>query len=339
MRFLALLLLAAPAPAGEVLLQEMRAWRGRISIEARAEPAKSAEGSEVQAEEVEFLVVTDPRYTAGARERLQLRLRSSEGKWNLRLDLNEQRGGGDVATRGSGEGSLHFALNGVVDLENRRVLLQTAVKPDRFLARTTLSGMEGKRVATFRTVATRYPFLDGLDVSGELVDDGRAARGERTYVDRHGPYPRTVTLKWSLERLDPVVRGRVVDQNDQAVSGVRVVARTWGSGRMLAREAETDAEGRFAIPAHFASWGVQIVGREDDGIVVAGLVRPDAVALRLDDVPELEFRVTRYRLRALPRPELLAGHFGGNVDKYMEYIAARHDARVLARARVTPATR
>ena len=280
MRLLALFLVAAPVFADEVILDEVRAWRGRMEVEARSDPGKA----------------------------------------------------------GSGEGKLHLSLTGTIDPTTRRVTLKTGTKPDRLVAQTTLSGVDSKGLAAFRTVASRLSCLGGLEEHGELSEDGRAARGERSFVDRRGKYPRTITIRWSLERLDPEVKGRVLDADGAPAAGLRVLARTWGGGRMILKEAVTGDDGRFRIPAHFAAWGVQVVGREERGILTTGLVVPDGAVLRFDSVPDLELEVKRYRLALLPRPEMLAAHFKGDVDGYFEYVSRRSSAAILARAAVRRAT-
>lgn len=338
MRLFALFLLTASVWADEVVLDEVRAWHGRIQIEARSEPGKGASGTELQTESVDFVVVTDPRFTAGARERLQLRLRQAEGEWKLKLDLRQDQGSGDLVTQGSGEGKLLLSLTGTLDPTTRRVVLKTGAKPHRLVAQTMLSGVDAKGLAAFRTVASRLPYLGGLEEQGELSEDGRTARGERTFVDRRGTYPRKVVIRWSLERLDPEVRGRVVDGKGEPAAGLRVLARTWRAGRMILKEGVTGADGRFSIPVHFASWGVQVVGREEKGVVTSGLVAPDAAMLRFDSVPDLELEVKRYRLALLPRPELLASHFQGDVDGYLEWVTRRASPAALARAEVKRAT-
>jgi hypothetical protein len=157
-------------------------------------------------------------------------------------------------------------------------------------------------------------------------------------VDRHGKYPRTVTVSWKLVRLDPEVRGRVLDQNGRPAPNMTVYARTWAAGRMLAHTAVTDADGRFAIPAHFATWGVHVTGREENGIVTSGVNIADATAIKFDSVPEVGVRVKRYRLVRLPRYRLLATHFRGDVDRFLDYLAKRVPAAQLARAEITPST-
>jgi len=335
-RTLALILLAAPVFADDVLLDEVRAWKGEIEIVARS--GREDGGEEVQSEKATFVAVTDPRRTAGSRERLQLRLRRSEGSWSLAIDRREDKGEGELVTRGSGEGRLHLSLNGVVDTEKGIVRIKTGVRPRRLVAKTLLSGVDAKGLATFRTVASRVPYMGGLDEAAAL-GKGRVVSGGRTFEDRGGQYPRTVEVKWRLERLDPEVKGRVLDQHGEPVAGLQVLARTFTSGGMLLREGETDSFGRFSIPVHFTTWGVEIVGRVEDGVLTGGAVEPDAAPLKFDDVPDLELRVTRYELRALPRTELLETHFDGNVKKFLEYLGRRVPRAVMARAEVRPSTR
>ncbi|MHC4938166.1 MAG: carboxypeptidase-like regulatory domain-containing protein [Planctomycetota bacterium] len=338
MRLLLVFLLATPVLADELLLAEVRAWKGEVVVESRSDPGKAGSGAELQLEKASFIALTDPRQTMGARERLRLNLRRMEGSWKLSLDLKEHKAGGDLVTRGEGKGALHFALNGYLDPVSGKVRFKTGAEPSRFVVRTTLSGVDAKGFAAFRTVASRRSFLSALNEWGQLSEDRRTAKGERTYVDRRGKFPRTVKLSWKLERLDPEVKGRVLDQNGEPVVGATVIARTWGGGRMLGRNATTDAEGRFRIPAHFASWGVQVIGREEDGLVTSGVAKADAAVVKFDEVPDVEIRVKRYKLIWLPKHELLATHFQGDVDKFLDYLSRRVDPRRMAGSEIRPAT-
>ncbi len=338
MRVLLLFLLATPVLADDVLLREVRAWRGEVIVESRSDPGSAGSGSEVQIEKATFTALTEPRRTMGAREKLRLQLRRTEGSWDLLIDLKEHKSGGDLATKGHGSGELNFAINGSIDVSTGLVRFKTGARPNRFVTRTTLSGVDAQGLAVFRTVATRNSFLSALDEQGELSKDRREASGKRSFVDRHGKYPRNVTVRWKLVRLDPEVRGRVLDQNDRPVPNIAVHARTWSAGRMLVHKALTDAEGKFAIPAHFATWGVQVTGREENGIVTSGVNIADATVVKFDSVPEVDARVKRYRLVRLPRYQLLATHFRGDVDRFLDYLAKRVPAARLARAEITPAT-
>ena len=92
MRALLVFLLATPVFADDIPLREVRAWQGEISVESRGEPGKAGSGAEVQKEKVTFVALTDPRRTVGARERLELRLRRTEGSWSLdRWSLESNR--------------------------------------------------------------------------------------------------------------------------------------------------------------------------------------------------------------------------------------------------------
>ena len=45
MRLLLVFLLAAPVLADELLLKEVRAWRGEVTVESRSDPGKAGSGS------------------------------------------------------------------------------------------------------------------------------------------------------------------------------------------------------------------------------------------------------------------------------------------------------
>ena len=336
--FLPFFLLGTPVLGDEVLLREVRAWRGEWTVVGRGDPGPAGRGSDVQTERVTFLAITDPRVTVGARERLKIRLRRSEGTWKLALDLKERKGAGELATTGGGSGELHFLLNGVLDVKRRRVHLRTGARPHRLVARMTLSGVDAKGLAALRTVASRTPYTAGLDEWGALSEDGRTAHGERTFVDRRGRYPRTVTVRWKMVRLDPEVKGRVLDQHGRPVVGATVLARSVAGGGLQLRRATTDDEGRFRIEAQFGSWGVQVIGHEKGGIVTGGWVKADVARVRFDAAPEVEVRVKRYRLAWLPRSHLLAEHFRGDVDRFLTYLKRREPALRMTYAEVRNAT-
>ncbi|MEM8883697.1 MAG: carboxypeptidase-like regulatory domain-containing protein [Planctomycetota bacterium] len=338
MRWLLLFLLAGPVSADDVALREVRAWRGEIVLEARSGPGDAGAGEEVQTERATFVLLSDPRRTDGARERLQLRQRRAEGKWSLALDYREKKGGSALVTKGGGEGVLHVDIGGVLDLTTRRVELVADAGPRRLVAKTTLSGVDTKGFAAFRTAKTRSPYMAQFAEWGELSKDGREAKGERTFVDKRARYPRTVTLRWSLTRLDPEVKGRLVDQNGRPIVGAKVVARTMQSGRLIAREAVSDAAGRFRIAAHFASWGVQVHAHAHDGTITTGWLKPDAARILFDEVPDLKIELKRYRIEWLPQPHLLGKHFRGDADRYLAHVTRRASKARLAGAEVRPST-
>ena len=325
---------------GDLLLKQSRAWRGFVEVEAHRPPDTRITGDEIQKERVEFVAVTNPGRTGDARHRLQLKLVRSTGKWSLKLDLRESKGAGEVATRGSTAGAMNFTLDGVLDVRSGAVRLRFGTRAQRILAKTTMSGMDGSGFATFRNVATRRTILDGLVETGALNTERSKASGDREFVLKRGAQTRKVRIRWMLERLEPEVRGRILDQHGSPIAGLRVVARTLspaGPGVVASTimiEGKSDADGRFRIPAKPGTWGVEIPGRVQKGVLTRGWAKSDAVQLRFDNVPDLAITAVTYRLDRLPRSHLLARNFRNDVDRYMEYVERRNSKARLAAARV-----
>jgi len=328
------------ADEGPTLLREARGWRGVVEIESRLQAATGIQGEEVQKERVEFFAVTDPKRTGDAEHVLPLRLGRAQGRWSLKIDLRESRGAGDVATKGVAAGSLDFLLEGTVDAKSGEVRLRFGTRGQRLSVKTTTSGMDSAGFGTFRSVATRRSILDGVTEKAALDSAGRVAKGEREFDVKRGKYTRKARIRWSLERLEPEVRGRIVDQYGQPVEGLRVIARTLkpaGPGYMastVALEAKSGRDGRFRIPAKFATWGLEVQGRLAKGVVTRGWVKANAAQVRFDDVPDLEIEAITYIHARLPQPHLLGRRFGDDVNRYMEYIERRYSVRRLAPARV-----
>ena len=340
MRALAVLLLWAALLAAEpekpVPLEEPRAWRGRIEVEAVA-----ADGSETQKERVDFVAETAPRRTTGGPTRLKLQLRRASGTWALEIDRKKAKQGRKVAQKGSGSGELSVRLTGELDIATGTVVLRPRVQTPRLVARTTVAGVGAGGFGSFRSVASRRA-CTGSDVeAGKLDAPRRTAKGERTYEDSAEGVARKVTVRWTLERIDPVVRGRVVDHEGKPVAGLRVVASTVRVAQdrpgtyVDRREAKTGDDGRFTIPAEFLTWGVQVFASVDGDIVTAGYVGNDAAVVRFDEVPDLEIRVVRYRLSHLPQSRLLETRFRGDVDRYLDYVTRRYGRQGLSASRAT----
>jgi len=340
-RFIALLLLASVAsplpdrPDTPLPLREIRAWRGTIEVEAR-----SADGGETQAESAVFVVETSPRRTAGARHRLKLRLRRATGTWNISIDNKRAKGRRAFVQQGSGSGALRLDVTGELDMLSGAVVLRPRVQSPRFVAKTTLSGTGTGGFGTYRSVASRRSCIGRDWERGTLDAERRRASGEREFKDIVGGVARKVTVRWKLERIDPEVRGRVVDHAGKPVAGLKVVARTIRvagnrPGTYLeALEAETDEDGRFTMPAKLGTYGVQVNARRDGDLIIGGWLRSDAAILLFDNVPDLRITIDRYRLSRLPQPHLLARNFRGDVDRYLEYVRRRYSKARIAASRI-----
>ncbi len=339
-RFIALLLLASVAsplpdrPDTPIPLKESRAWRGTIEVQAR-----SADGGETQTESAVFVVETSPRRTAGAGHRLKLRMRRASGTWKISLDTKRAKSGRTYVQQGTGSGALRLDVTGELNMLSGAVVLRPRVQSPRFVAKTTLSGTGAGGFGTYRSIASRRSCIGRDWERGTLDADRRRASGEREFNDIAGGVARKVTVRWTLERIDPEVRGRVVDHEGKPVAGLKVVARTIrvAGNRpgtyLVALEAETDKDGRFTMPAKLGTYGVQVNARRDGDLIIGGWLRSDAAVLRFDDVPELKITIDRYRLSRLPQPHLLARNFRGDVDRYLEYVRRRNSKARIAAAR------
>jgi hypothetical protein len=333
-------LLAAAAAAQEPLLHEERSWTGVAEVVSVSHAPAPGRGRETQREKIEFRLVTEPPKVTVGRARLPLGMREAKGAWGIEHDMTEGSGAEAVVRKGGGEGRLWPTVEGWVEPERARYRLVVHVAPQTLVAKATLSGMWQGRFTTWRTALDRRPFLAELDVEGETAEDGRVLAGERTFVDRREAYPRDVTIRWRIERVDPVLRGRVLDHLGRPAAGLRIVARTTNPDRRrrrlppLFKEGTTDAEGRFALEAFWAPWTVEVAGAVRDGVVHEG--RRVDLDLRPDHVPPLDLEARAYRLDALPRPELLVRHFQGDVTAYFEYTRARVPERRLEAALVPP---
>jgi hypothetical protein len=333
-----ILLLVTGAAAGEVLLLEERAWKGTVEVSSVSAEPPDGQGRELQRERLEFVLLTAPPKRTVAWPRVPLKMRDGRGDFDLTIDMREGEGQRVVLRKGHAAGRLHPHVTGYVEPSRKRYGLRIRAMPNDLVARTTLSGMGRSGFATWRSITARRSFLTNLVVKGEVTDEGRVLTGKRAFVDKRASLPRRVEITWRIERVDPVVQGRVTDHLGRPVAGLEVLARTTNATRIrkrlppLLRKGRTDADGRFSIGVYWAHWGVELIGRVHEGVVFAGH-RTD-VAVRFDDVPRLDIEVDAYDLRTLPYGRLLNGHFQGDVGRFLEYLKERVPAPVLEQARV-----
>lgn len=351
MRCLLLILLVLAAPARRafgqegVLLLEERAWKGVIEITAVSQAPERVKGEERQTERIEFVLVTKPPRRTVAMARLPFALRDVKGEWRLAVDTRDGEGENAVKTKGRGAGRLHARVGGWVEPGSGKYRLGVDASPGRLTAPTTMSGIWKGRFTTWRTVTSRTPFLAGFRAEGKATEQGRVLAGKREFLDRKSKYPRQVEITWRVERLDPVVAGRVTDQHGTPLGGLEVKVWTINPARArkglppLAREGETDADGRFRIDVFLAHWNVEVLGAVRGPRVIRGRRLSEGAAVGFADVPFLDVKLDVYRRSALPRGELLDRHFRGDVKGYFEWIAQRASARRLAAALAPPAER
>ena len=332
-----ILLLAAAAAPEEVLLHEERAWRGTVEVSSVSAEPRGGRGHERQRERLEFVLLTSPPTRTVAWPRVPLRMRDGRGDFDLAIDTRRGKDGKVVITKGHRAGRLHPVVLGYVEPSRKRYVLSIRAMPNNLVAKTTLSGMGNSGFTTWRSVTARRSFLANLQVNGEVTEDGRVLTGKRVFVDKRAPLARTVEITWRIERVDPVVEGRVTDHLDRPVAGLTVLARTTNPARIrqrlppLLRKGRTDGDGRFRIPVFWANWSVEVVGSSREGIVFTGC--RTGADVRFDDVPQVEIRIDAYDLRRLPWARLLGGHFGGDVARYLTYVRERVPERVLEAAR------
>ena len=337
-----LFLATGPIRAQEphLLVRESRAWKGIVEVSARPKGFPGIEGGTTQVERIEFVLVTDPPNRTVAIPRLDFRAREMSGTYEVTVDLKEGSGDRARRTKGSGSGELFPKVRGYVLPTRDHCVFEVEVTPVKLAARTTMAGMHQGKLATFRSVATSNSFLHHFKAAGRLEQGGRRASGTQQVVDRSGRYPRDVSLTWSLERIDPVIEGTVLDSAGKAVEGMKVLARTTNAYRVknklppLLEEAETDSQGRFRIEAWTSIWNLEIPGLERDGIIVSGEERL-GLQIGFTETPDLEIRLSAYRLRELPWAHLLQRHFQGDVRGYLEYVRARVPERRMKVALVT----
>jgi hypothetical protein len=345
MRLAALLVLLALPALGDagILSREKRAWRGAFEVRSLSREPNDGKGREEQREKVEFVLISSPPIGRVQVPRVPFEVRKCTGRFHLRVDLTEGEGDKAILTRGGRDAPLYPRVAGVLNPKTGFCGLRVVVTPQRLVTQATLSGIDKGRFQTFRTVLSRTPFLRDFKVEGELTENGRLFEGERKLVDREGKHPRDVTITWRLERVDPVVAGRVVDHLGRPVPDIEVLARATNPQRVrnrlppIIKEARTDANGRFAMDAFWSQWSLTVVGAEREGTVFESKDVEGGVHLRLEDAPEVEVTLRAYRLRALPESKLLKGHFRGHVGAYLDYIRPRVGAERMRYALV-PAT-
>ena len=170
-------------------------------------------------------------------------------------------------------------------------------------------------------------------------------KGEREFTDSKARLQRTVKIRWRLERVDPVLTGRVVDHHGRPMAGVKIVAKTTNAARIknrmpaMRKETETAKDGTFRIEAWWAHWTVRAYGERRGAIVLGGTAAPNGVQLRFDSAPDIELRMPVYRLEALPAGRKLVRHFQDDVARYFEWITPRVGKARLAAALTPPAER
>jgi hypothetical protein len=340
MRFWLLLLSALPALADDVPLKERRVWRGTVEVRAVGRKPADGEGREIQEERVEFVLVTEPPALALREAPIPFRVPSAEGSYRLNLDLRQGAGEARRVTQGEGVGRLYPRISGHVETGAGRYVLRITVTPATILAKTTLSGIDEGRFQTFRSVAQRRPFLVDFVAKGELQEGGRLLSGSRTLVDRRAGQPRDVTITWRARRMDPLVKGRVTDHLGRPVADLRVRARALGrkGAPPIVLWGVTGKDGRFEIEAAWGFWNVAVPGAGRDDLLYRGATVEGGAQLRIGDVPDLEVTVQAYVRRLLPEPQLLEGHFRGDVDRYLDHVRARAGEDAMGRALVSPPT-
>jgi hypothetical protein len=323
----------APSPADPALL-EPRAWKGVIEASGRNVGREITRGEEVQRERIEFMLVTEPPRKSIAWPRLPFRMREGVGTFELSADVREGEGDGAITSKGASAGDLHPSVEGYVEPTTGKFSLTVNVAPAVLAVVGSVTAVIDGKLVHYRTAGQRAAFLSGFGMEGDLGEEGRVIRGSRKLEDRRGGVTREAEVTWRIERLDPAVRGRVVDHLGRPLEGMKVLARFRRAGGLppLLHEGKTDAEGRFRIEVFHGGWTVQVLGEERDGRLLAGVALPDLVQVRFDDVPDLEVRTQIYDLQLLPQPHLLRGHFQGDADAFLEYTRARAPAEVLDRA-------
>jgi hypothetical protein len=323
----------APSPADPSLL-EPRAWKGVIEASGRNVGKEITRGEETQRERIEFLLVTEPPRKSIAWPRLPFRMREGKGTFELSADVREGAGDGAITSKGTASGELHPAVEGWVEPTTGKFALTVNVAPSVLAVVGSVTAVIDGKLVHYRTAGQRAAFLSGFGVEGAAGEEGPVIAGSRKIEDRRGGVTREAEVTWRIERLDPAVRGRVVDHLGRPVEGLRVLARYRRAGGLppLLHEARTDAEGRFRIEAFHGGWMLQVMGEEREGRVIAGVALPDLVQVRFDDVPDLEIETQVYLLERLPQARLLRGHFQGDADAFLEYTRARAPAAVLDRA-------
>jgi len=335
----------ARAEPGNELLLEKRAWRGFVEVTSSSWPPPGGKGGETQTERAEFVVITEPPRRTIGWAKLIFALKESKGRYTLALDTREGEGKKLRTAQGSGSGRLHVTVLGFLEPKTRKYRLALQVTPRDLIARHTIAGFADGRFTTWRCILSRRPFLAAFDHTGVADKDLRVMEGAKTFTDRRVRLARKVTVKWRVERVDPVLKGRVVDHHGRPLAGIKVVASTTNAGRRtnglppIFKEGVTDEAGRFSIDAWWSHWQVRVKAERRKGLVLAGGRVENGVQLRFDDVPGVTMTVPVYRLEVLPRFRKLPGHFQDDVERYLEWIRPRVPSRRLEVALTPPAER
>jgi hypothetical protein len=325
-------------PAADPTLLEPRAWKGVVEAKGKNVGKEITAGAEVQEERIEFLLLSQPPQVSVGRPRVPLRMREAKGSYAIEVDVREGNDAGAIASRGGAQGDLFPRVLGFVEPTAGRYGFAVAVTPSPLAVLGTVSTIVDGRLVVHRTAGRRAPFLDGLELEGDLTEDGGVMEGRRTVTDRRSGVTREAELTWRIERLDAVVRGRVADHRGRPVAGLVVLARFQNAERVRKRlppivaEGRTDASGRFRIPARHGPWTVELKGEERDGVLLAGKMVDGLVQVQFDDVPDLDLRLEAYRLDALPHADLFQRHFQGDVGAFLAYVRERVPAALLDRA-------
>ncbi|MFQ5846026.1 MAG: carboxypeptidase-like regulatory domain-containing protein, partial [Planctomycetota bacterium] len=327
--------LAAPGGGAETAPGAAPAlWRGWVEVSARSDAPPRGTGREEHRERLELLLKPLPAQGKDLGRR-RLRLEDGRGTWRLRVRTREPGGseGDVVATKGAASGRLHAHVAGWIHPASGAFRIEIGVAPASLRVPVDLSGFEDGRLKVFHTVAARKSYLRRFVIEGRLTGERDRLSGERSFVDRSHRLRREVQARWSFERVDPVIRGRVTDAAGRPLAGVLVRARTTTPARVrqglppLWREGRTDTLGRFRIGAFPSVWLLHVpaVSIEAAGrvLLVDGHVVRQGVRITAQEVPEVEVRLDAYRLAALPHSGRLRTRFGGDVKRYLDWVRAR----------------
>jgi hypothetical protein len=339
-----LLSLGAVRAEDDPLATEERIWRGTIEIVSISREPPEGTGREEQRERIEFRLASRPADRKSAFEAVPFRMIETKGAWSLSIDTRDGDGDKGVVRQGDATGTLHGTVTGAIDPRTGKYRIAVDASPESLVVKTTMSGKFQGRFTTWRTVLDRAPLLDGFVETGEAADGNTRITGSKTLVDRRVWLPRDVTVTWSIERIDPVVRGRITDHHGAPLAGIAVIARCTTAARTRAglppeiRQGTTGDDGRFRLQAHWGFWRVEVLGLERDGVVVEKAILKQGVPLSLENVPDLAIRLKAFDLAKLPRAGLLRQHFLGNVGDFLAWLRERYpETRLDAALRLPPA--
>ncbi len=331
MRWVLPFLLVAAARA-----EETRAWKGVITVRATARIPRGSRGHEEQTEKIEFMLVTRESPEGRKNPPVPLAMRGGHGTYSLSIDTR----GRFIAIKGRKTGVLHPQVSGSIDPSGGRLQLRVTATPRTLVVLALMSGVHRGVFRTWRTAVERNSILAGFTAVGKI--EGAVASGRENLVDRKSDRTRDVVVEWRIERVDPELRGRVVDHLGRPVAGVVIHARTTNPRRAKKklpphfRSAKSDKHGRFKIEAFWSHWRVQLIPFLRNGVVYSW-TGVEGVDLRFDNAPKKELLMQAYALAELPDAHLLEGHFRGDVAAYLNYIRPRAGEERMKRARVSPA--